>query len=137
DQPRPPSGRHSPYFRGGGIRHACEPAVTVTLRRPRARRYRARTASPLADAAMPGIRARVASGRDLGQPAEVVGPTLRMAGALLGIGQAAMGHAQQRSLLLLDEIDLDEARPRRHRLAAVPAEAVGQAMHGYHLAEGA
>src|SRR5438270_3501053 len=34
-------------------------------------------------------------------------------------------------------VDLDQARPRRHDLAAVPAEAVGQVVHRHHLAEGA
>src|SRR3546814_5817310 len=60
-----------------------------------------------------------------------------MAGALLGRGQAAVGQAQQRSVRLLDQVDLDEAGTRRHHLAAVPAEAVGQAVHRHHLAEGA
>src|SRR5437868_3171544 len=39
-----------------------------------------------ARAAVKGIRARVAPGYNLGQPAEVMGPAFRMAGALLGIG---------------------------------------------------
>src|SRR5580704_16779278 len=34
-----------------------------------------------ARAAVPGVRARVAPGRRLGQPAEVMGPAVRMAGA--------------------------------------------------------
>src|SRR6516165_5097206 len=62
-------------------------------------------------------------------------PAFRMGGALLGIGQAGVGQAQQSSLRLLDQVDLDQARPRRHLLAAVPAEAVGQAVHRHHLAE--
>jgi hypothetical protein len=44
-----------------------------------------------ARAAVPGVRARVAPGRRLGQPAEVMGPAVRMAGALLGVGQAGVG----------------------------------------------
>src|SRR3546814_13514262 len=60
-----------------------------------------------------------------------------MASALLGRGQAGVGEAQQRSVRLLDQVDLDKARPRRHHLAAVPAEAVGSAVHRHHLAEGA
>src|SRR6516165_8859201 len=64
-------------------------------------------------------------------------PAFRMGGALLGIGQAGVGQAQQSSLRLLDQVDLDQARPRRHYLAAVPAEAVGQAVHRHDLAEGA
>src|SRR5580704_3148666 len=66
-----------------------------------------------AGAAVPGVRARVAPGRRLGQPAEVMGPAFRMAGALLGIGQAGVGQAQQRSVRLLDQVDLDQARPTR------------------------
>jgi hypothetical protein len=46
-----------------------------------------------------------------------------------------LGAAQQRSVRLLDQVDLDQARPRWHHLAAVPAEAIGQAVHGHHLAE--
>src|SRR5271169_2858653 len=64
-----------------------------------------------------------------------MGPAFRMAGALLGIGQAGVRQAQQRSVRLLDQVDLDQARPRRYLLAAVPAEAVGQAVHRHHLAE--
>ncbi len=59
-----------------------------------------------------------------------------MAGALLGIGQAGVGQAQQRSVRLLDQIDLDQARPRWDHLAAVPAEAVGEAVYWHHLAKG-
>ena len=46
---------------------------------------------------MPGVRARIAPGCKLGQPVEVMGPPFRMAGALLGVGQAGVGQAQQRS----------------------------------------
>ena len=60
-------------------------------------------------AAMPGVWARVAPGRNLGQPAEVMGPAFRMTGALLGIGQAGVGEAHQRSVRLLDQIYLDQA----------------------------
>src|SRR5260370_15506143 len=91
-----------------------------------------------ASAAVEGVWARVAPGGKFGQPAEVMGPAFGMAGALLGIGQASMGQAQQGSVRrLLDQVDLDQARPRRHRLAAVPAEAVSEAVHRHHLAEGA
>src|SRR5262249_60103087 len=62
-------------------------------------------------AAVPGVRARVAPGSDLGQAADVVNPAFRMAGALLGIRQAGVGQAQQRSVRLLDQVDLDQARP--------------------------
>src|SRR6476619_3718114 len=59
--------------------------------------------------AAPGVRARVAPGRNLSQPVEVMGPAFGMAGALRGIGQARVGQAQQRSVRLLDQIDLDRA----------------------------
>lgn len=60
---------------------------------------------------MPGVRPRFTPGRNLGQPAEVMGPAFRMAGALLGVRQAGVGQAQQRSVRLLDQVDLDQARP--------------------------
>ena len=61
-----------------------------------------------------------------------------MTGALLDSGQAGVGQAQQRPVRrLFDQVDLDQARPRRHGLAAVPTEAVSQAMHRHHFTEGA
>ena len=90
-----------------------------------------------ASAAVPGVRARVAPGCSLDQPGEAIGPAFRMANALLDIGQAGVSQAQQRSARLFDRADLDQTRPRRHHLAAVPAEAVRQAVHRHHLAEGA
>src|SRR5215471_9569121 len=75
-----------------------------------------------AGAAVERVRARIAPGSDLGQPAEVMGPAFRMAGALLGSGQAGVSQAQQGPVRLLDQVDLDQARPRRHHLAAVPAK---------------
>jgi len=44
-----------------------------------------------ASAAVPGVRTRVAPGCNLGQPAEVMGPAFRVAGALLDVGQAGVG----------------------------------------------
>ena len=44
-------------------------------------------------AAVPGVRARIAPGANLAQPPEVMGPAFRVAGALLGIGQAGVGQA--------------------------------------------
>ena len=55
-----------------------------------------------ADATVPGVRARVAPGRNLGQAPEVMGPAFRVPGALLSIRQAGVGQAQQRSVRLLD-----------------------------------
>src|SRR6266480_1332448 len=66
---------------------------------------RAQTQS--ASAAAHGIRARVAPACNLGQSAKVMRPAFRMAGALFGAGQAAMGQAQQRSVRLLDQVDLE------------------------------
>ena len=42
---------------------------------------------------MPRVRAWVASGCNLDQPVEVMGPAFRVAGALLGIGKAGVGEA--------------------------------------------
>src|SRR5262245_30009365 len=87
-------------------------------------------------AAVPSVRARVASGCNLRQPAEVMRPAFCVAGALLGSGQARMGQPQERPAWLLDQVDLDQTRSWRHRLAAVPAKAVGQSVHWHDLAEG-
>jgi hypothetical protein len=79
--------------------------------------------SVLAGAAKPGVRPQVAPDRNLGQPVEVMGPSFRMTGALLDSGQAGVGQAQQRPVRrLFDQVDLDQARPRRHSLAAVRRE---------------
>ena len=59
--------------------------------------------------AEPGIRPRVVAGCNRGQPIDVVRPAFRMTGALLGMGQAGVGQAQQRSFRLFDEVDFDEA----------------------------
>ena len=61
---------------------------------------------------MPGVGARVAPGCNLGQPAEVMGPAFGMACALLGIGQAGVSQAQQRSVrLLVKKVNLDQLEP--------------------------
>src|SRR5215471_1732790 len=62
-----------------------------------------------AGAAMEGVRAWVAPRGNFGQPGEIMGPAFRVAGALLGIGQAGVGQAQQGSVRLLDQVDLDQA----------------------------
>src|SRR3954447_21248851 len=84
----PPPASRGPAYRP---RH---PAGTVH------RTHQPETVSLPAIAAVPGVRARVAPARDLGQPAEVVGPAFRVAGALLGVGQAGVGQAQQRPVQL-------------------------------------
>src|SRR6266851_736735 len=56
-------------------------------------------------------------------------PALFVVGAGRSVGQAAMGHAQQRSTrLMIDQVNLDQARPGRHLFAVVPPEAVGEAV---------
>jgi hypothetical protein len=57
------------------------------------------------------IGAWIAAGRSHRQPAEVMRPTCLVKGTLCGIRQAAMGHAQQRAALPLDQVDLDQADP--------------------------
>src|SRR5258708_14718853 len=74
-----------------------------------------------------GVGTRIAAAGGFGQPAEVVGPALLMAGADRSVGQAAMGHAQQRSTrLMIDQVDLGQARPRRAIFAARPPRASGR-----------
>ena len=46
-----------------------------------------------------------------------------------------MGHAQQGAAVAVDQVDLDQARSRRHFLAAVPAKTVGEPVHRHDLAE--
>jgi hypothetical protein len=89
-------------------------------------------------AAVPGVRARVASGCSLGQSAEVMVPALERTGALLSIGQAGVGQAQQRSVWLLDQVDPEVGRcvgrrrgdilkPRRRREGMSEACSAGPA----------
>src|SRR5215475_1737978 len=60
-------------------------------------------------------------------------PPVRVARALCGIRKACVGHAQKCSIWLLDEVDLDQAGPRRHLITAFPTERIGQAMHWHDL----
>ena len=79
----------------------------------------------------------IAAGGSDGQPVEVVGPTSLVAGALFGVVQPGMRQAQQRAAILVDQIDLDQARPWWDGLNALPTEAIGEAVDRYDLAEGA
>jgi hypothetical protein len=76
-------------------------------------------------------RVRVAPGCHLGEPAEVMGPAVRMASALLGIGQAGMGQAQQRSVRSGEDPALDgngrAARPAARR--ALSCQCHGGSLH--------
>jgi hypothetical protein len=81
------------------------------------------------------IGAGIATGGSHGQSAEVMRPALLVKGALSGIGQAAMGHAQQRAAIPLDQVDLDQARSRGHSVVTLPAEAIGEAVDRHDLAE--
>src|SRR3981081_4168005 len=63
-------------------------------------------------------------------------PALLMVGAGRSVGQAAMGHAQQRSTrLMIDQVDLDQTRPRWYVFAVVPPEAIGEAVDRNDLGE--
>src|SRR5258708_5359797 len=75
-----------------------------------------------------GVGTGIAAGGGLGQPCEVVDPAPLMVGAGCRVRQAAMGHAQQRSIrLVIDQVDLDQARARRHIFVMlVPPETVGE-----------
>ena len=74
-----------------------------------------------------------------GEPAQVVRPTPVVARALCRVRKTAMGQAQQSAAVTLDQIDLDQARSRRHLSASfpasLPAETVGEAMDRHDLPE--
>ena len=95
---------HQPGERRGQIHAAIMRPLPLACH---PRRESAEGSHSLASAAAPGIRARVAPGGNLGQPVEIMGPAFLVAGALLGIGQAGVREAQQRSGRLLDQVDLD------------------------------
>src|SRR5262249_44394874 len=71
------------------------------------------------------------------EPVEIIGPAPRVSRALRFVGKTAMGHPQQGATVAVDKIDLDQARAGRHFLAALPAEAVGQAVNRDDLPKGA
>ena len=81
------------------------------------------------------VDAGISAGGGHPQPAEVVRPARGVVGALGGVGKSGMGHAHERAALPVEEVDLDQARPRRHRIVTLPAEAVGEAVDGNDLAE--
>src|SRR5258708_36634320 len=83
----------------------------------------------------PLIDAGISAGGRQGQPAKVMRPTLVVAGALRRVGKTAMGHAQQGAAVPVDQVDLDQARSRRHLLIPVPTEAVGESVDRHDLAE--
>src|SRR5215510_14604245 len=70
-----------------------------------------------------------------GEPAQVMRPAPIMACALRLVGKAAMGHAQQRAAVPLDQIDLDQARSRRHLFATLPAEGVDETVDRHDLSK--
>jgi adenylate cyclase len=59
----------------------------------------------------PAVGAGIAPGGGFGEPGEVMRPTFGVAGALGGVGEAAMGHAQQRAAIAFDQVDLGLCRP--------------------------
>src|ERR1700730_16717892 len=81
------------------------------------------------------IAAGISTGGRHGQPAEVKRPALVVAGTLLGVRKTAMGHAQQGAAVPVYQVDLDQARSRRHLLIPVPTEAVGESVDRHDLAE--
>src|SRR6266516_8179611 len=74
------------------------------------------------------IDAGISAGGRHSQPAEVMRPTLVVAGTLRRVRKTAMGHAQQGAAVPVNQVDLDQARSRRHLLIAVPTEAVGESV---------
>src|SRR6516162_7352611 len=81
------------------------------------------------------IDAGIAAGGRYGQPAKIMRPTRVVAGARRRVGKTAMGHAQQGAAVPVDQVDLDQARSRRHLLIPIPTEAVGESVDRNDLAE--
>src|SRR5215468_146156 len=81
------------------------------------------------------IDAGISAGGGHGQPAKVMRPTLVVASALCRVGKTGMCHAQQGAAVLVDQVDLDQARSWRHLRIPVPTKAVGESMDRHDLAE--
>src|SRR5277367_6950475 len=83
----------------------------------------------------PTIDARISAGGGYGQSADVMRPTPVVVGALGSVGKTALGKPQQCAPVLLDQVDLDEARSWRDRFVSLPTEAVGEPMDRHNLTE--
>src|SRR5262245_64031200 len=81
------------------------------------------------------IDAGISAGGCNGEPGHVMRPAPVVACALRLVGKAAMGHAQQRAAVALDQIDLDQARSRRHLLATLPTEGVDETVDRHDLSK--
>src|SRR5215510_14629988 len=81
------------------------------------------------------IDAGISAGGCNGEPGHVMRPAPVVACALRLVGKAAMGHAQQRAAVALDQIDLDQARSRRHLLATLPTEGVDKTVDRHDLSK--
>ena len=81
------------------------------------------------------IDAGISARRRDGQPAEIMHPTLIVAGALLRVRKTAMGHSQQGAAVPVDKVDLDQARSRGYLFASLPTTAVGKTVHRHDLPE--
>ncbi len=56
-----------------------------------------------------GVGPWIAAGCGYGQPFQVMRPTLLVAGAFLCVRQTAMGQADERPAILVNQVDLDQA----------------------------
>ena len=83
----------------------------------------------------PTIDARISAGGGYGQSADVMPPTPVVVGALGGVGKTALGKPQQCAPVLVDQVDLDEARSWRNRFIPLPTEAIGEPMDRHDFAE--
>src|SRR5271170_63712 len=81
------------------------------------------------------IDAGISAGGGHRQSAEVMRPTFAVGGALGGVGETAMDHAQQGAAVPVDQVDLDEARSWRDLRVPLPTEAIGEPMDRHDLAE--
>ena len=71
-----------------------------------------------------------------GEPAKIMRPARCVVRATrTAFGSPLWVMRSKRAAVAVDQVDLDQARSRRHLVVAVPAETVGQAMHRHDLAE--
>ena len=81
------------------------------------------------------INAGISAGGGDGKAIHIIRPAGVMGRALRRVWQSAMREPHQRAAIALGKINLDQARVRRHFLAGLPTEAVGEAVNRHDFAE--
>ena len=77
---------------------------------------------PLRMAGRTAIDARIAACGGYSQPVDVIRPTPCVRGASGGVGKSGVSEADESAAVAVEEVDLDQARPRRNLVVPVPAE---------------